>query len=66
MSNEQFSVLIGVPAFGILLDALPFQSLNARMFLIESRMLNFENTFTSRFDLLMGRLTDVDKEIHRQ
>jgi hypothetical protein len=40
-------------------------SMNARMAALETRMSNLENTFTTRFDLLMGRLTDLEKEIHR-
>lgn len=40
--------------------------LNARMAAVEARMLNLENTFTKRFDLLMGRLTDLEKEIHKR
>ena len=66
MSNEQFYVLIGIPVLGILLNALVFQSLSARMSSVESRMMNIENTFTTRFDLLMGRLTDLEKDLHRR
>jgi len=40
-------------------------SMSARMASLEARMLHLENTFTTRFDLLMGRLTDLEKEIHR-
>lgn len=39
--------------------------IEARIGGIEARMLNLENTFTTRFDLLMGRLTDLENEIHR-
>ncbi len=65
MTNEQFYVLIGIPVLGILLNALVFQSLSARMSSVEARMINIENTFTTRFDLLMGRLTDLEKDLHR-
>lgn len=40
-------------------------STNARTGSLETRMLNLENTMTTRFDLLMGRLNDLEKEIHR-
>lgn len=40
-------------------------SMLARMASLEARMLHLESTFTTRFDLLMGRLTDLEKEIHR-
>jgi hypothetical protein len=72
MTNEQFYILVGVPILGILMNTLVFLSLNARMSAVESRMsalelrmTNFENTFTTRFDLLMGRLMDLEKEIHK-
>jgi hypothetical protein len=42
-----------------------FLSLNSRMSSVEGRMLNLENTFTTRFDLLMGRLIELEKEIHK-
>ena len=54
MTNEQFYILVGVPVLGILLNALVFLSLNSRMSTVEARMMNLENTFTTRFDLLMG------------
>ncbi len=66
MTNEQFYVLIAVPLLGILLNSLVFLSLNSRMSSVEARMLNLENTFTTRFDLLMGRLIELEKEIHKQ
>lgn len=65
MTNEQFYILVGVPVLGILLNALVFLSLNSRMTTVEGRMLNLENTFTTRFDLLMGRLIELEKEIHK-
>jgi hypothetical protein len=41
-------------------------AINLRMASLEARMLQLENTFTTRFDLLMGRLTDLEKELHRR
>ena len=58
MTNEQFYILICVPLLGILLNTLVFLSLNSRMSSVEVRMLNLENTFTARFDLLMGTLIE--------
>ncbi len=66
MTNEQFYTLIGIPVLGILLNALVFLPLNSRMTSVETRMMNLENTFTTRFDLLMGRLIELEKEIHRR
>jgi hypothetical protein len=65
MTNEQFYTLISIPIFGILLNALVFLSLNSRMSSVEARMMNLENTFTTRFDLKMGRLIELEKEIHK-
>ena len=64
MTNEQFYVLIAIPVLGILLNGLVFMSLNARMSSVEARMMNFENTFTARFYLLMGRLGELERQIH--
>ena len=61
---------MGIPVLGILLgiplNSLVFPSLNSRMSSLASRMLNLENTFTVRFDLLMGRLIELKKEIHNK
>jgi hypothetical protein len=65
MTNEQFYTLISIPILGILLNALVFVSLNSPMNSVEARMMNLENTFTIRFDLLMGRLIELEKEIHK-
>ena len=40
-------------------------SVESRIASVEGRIQNLENTFTTRFDLLMGRLTDLEKEIHK-
>jgi len=66
MSNEQFYTLVAIPLLGILLNGLVFMSLNSRMSSVESQMLNSENTFTTRFDLLMGRLSELGKDIHNR
>ncbi|MEJ7606347.1 MAG: hypothetical protein WKF37_08780 [Bryobacteraceae bacterium] len=66
MATEQFYTLIAIPLLGILLNALVFLSLNSRVSSVEIRMMNLENTFTTRFDLLMGRLIELEKEIHRR
>lgn len=66
MTNEQFYILVAVPLLGILLNTLVFLSLNSRVGSVETRMLNLENTFTTRFDLLMGRLIELEKEIHKR
>jgi hypothetical protein len=64
MTNEQFYILISVPVLGIVLNALVFLSLNSRMSSVEGRMTNLESTFTTRFDLLMGRLIELEMDVH--
>ncbi len=76
MTNRQLYLVIGIPLVGILLNAALYvnfsstlnarmtsveTSINARMAALASRMLSLENTFTTRFDLLMGRLTDIER-----
>lgn len=41
-------------------------SIDTRIGLLESRMQSLENTVMTRFDLIMGRLNDLEKEIHRR
>jgi len=65
MTNEQFYILISVPVLGIVLNALVFLSLNSRMSSVEGRMTNLESTFTTRFDLLMGRLIELEMDVHK-
>lgn len=68
MTDVQLYLAIGVPSFvvlmGMLMNGLLFLGLNSRMTALEGRMANLENTFTTRFDLLMGRLIELEKEIH--
>jgi hypothetical protein len=67
MTDTQLYLAIGVPSFvvlaGMLVNGLLFMGLNSRMTALETRMTNLENTFTTRFDLLMGKLTDMDTRI---
>lgn len=71
MTDTQLCLAIGVPiAFnaaiiGVLVAYVNGLNtgLNARMSALETRMINLENTFTTRFDLLMGRLIELEKEI---
>jgi hypothetical protein len=66
MTNEQLYVLIGVPIIvniifnGVLIGVIA-NVLSTRMSSLESRMLNLENTVMARFDLMMGRLTELER-----
>ena len=67
MTNIQLYLAIGVPMlFNGLLILLAFYSLNSRMTGLEARMTNLENTVTMRFDLLMGRMSELEREIGRR
>ena len=73
MTDTQIYIAIGVPMLfnaALVAVVIPYvngqiSGLNAGITSVEARMLNLENTFTTRFDLLMGRLTDLEKEIHK-
>ena len=74
MTDTQLYLAIGLPILfnAALIGTLVAyvnglnNGLNARMTALEARMLNLENTFTTRFDLLMGRLIELEKEIHKR
>jgi hypothetical protein len=74
MSNEQLYLAIGVPLVVNGLLALLLNGrigtienlLSTRISSVESRMLSLENTFTARFDLIMGRMTELEKQIHER
>jgi hypothetical protein len=74
MTDVQLYLAIGVPILfnagmiGVLVAYINGLNtgLNARMTALEARMLSLEATFTVRFDLLMGRLTDLEKEIGKR
>ena len=73
MTNEQMYILIGVPGIlalvGILVNSVLVAhvstTLNARMTAVETRIGSLENTFTTRFDLLMGRLLRLMGKVSR-
>ncbi len=63
----QLYLAIGVPMlFNGLLFLLALYSLNSRITSLVSRMTNLENTVTMRFDLLMGRMSELEREIGRR
>ena len=66
MDNVQLYLAIGVPIVfnGIMFTVLAV-TIDSRMSGIESRMTALENTMTTRFDLIMGRLMDLDMRLTR-
>ncbi|HUK18404.1 MAG TPA: hypothetical protein VLW65_18400 [Bryobacteraceae bacterium] len=67
MSDIQLYLSIGLPTLavviGIMVNGLLFSGLSARMSSLEARMLALENTTTTRFDLMMGKLSDLDNRM---
>ena len=66
MGNVQLCAAIGVPIVfnGIMFTVLAVTS-TSRMAALEARMAALENTLTTRFDLIMGRLMDLDTRLTR-
>jgi len=73
LTNEQLFLSVGIP---LLFNGLIFLILNARIGSIEARvdgrmngldgrMSNLEHTMTTRFDLLLGKIDDIDTRLAR-
>ena len=60
MTDLQLYLAIGVP---MLMNGVLFLALNSRMSALETRMTSLEGTFTARFDLMMGKIMDVDTRL---
>ncbi len=71
MTDQQLYLSIGIPTFavliGILLNGFLYNALssglNSRMASLEARMLSLETTMTARFDLMMGKLMELDTRL---
>ena len=67
MTDSQLYLVIGIPSFvalmGILVNALVFISLNSRMSALETRMLALEQSVAQRFDLLIGKVGELDTRL---
>jgi hypothetical protein len=71
MTNVQLYLAIGIPTIavliGILLNGYLYTSLNtglnSRISSLEARMLSLETTMTARFDLIMGKLMELDTRL---
>jgi hypothetical protein len=62
MANVQLFLALGVP---LAANGLLFLMLNSRMSAVENRMTSLEVTMTTRFDLIMSKLTDLDTSLTR-
>ena len=67
MTDTQLYLAVGVPTIALVLgmigNGLLFNALSARMSSLEARMLALESSMNTRFDLIMGRLTDLDTRL---
>lgn len=67
MRDAQLYLAVGIPSFALILgmigNGLLFNALSARMNHLESRMLALETSMNTRFDLIMGRLADLDTRL---
>lgn len=67
MTDAQLYLAIGIPTMALLLgmigNGLLFNALSARMSSLEARMLALETSMNTRFDLIMGRLADLDTRL---
>ena len=76
MTDAQLYLAVGVPTIavvlGLIVNGFLFTALSARMSRLEARMLGLENriearmlaletSMNTRFDLIMGRLTDLER-----
>ena len=63
----QLYLAIGVPTLALVLgmigNGLLFNALSARMTSLGGRMLSLETSMNTRFDLIMGRLSDLDSRL---
>ena len=67
MTDTQLYLAIGIPTIALLIgmigNGLLFNALSAQMTSLESRMLALETSMNTRFDLIMGRLSDLDSRL---
>jgi hypothetical protein len=67
MTDTQLYLAVGVPTIALVLgmigNGLLFNALSARMSGLEARMLALESSMNTRFDLIMGRLADLDTRL---
>lgn len=67
MTDAQLYLSIRVPSFvvliGILTNGLLYNALNSRMTVLENRFSALEATVNARFDIMMGKLAEMDTRI---
>ena len=67
MTDTQLYLAIGIPTIALVLgmvgNGFLFNALSARMTSLEARMVALETGMNARFDLIMGRLSDLDTRL---
>jgi hypothetical protein len=67
MTDTQLYLAIGIPTIALVLGMIGngflFNALSARITRIENRMLAFETSMNTRFDLIIGKLSDLDTRL---
>jgi hypothetical protein len=63
MTDAQLYLASGIPTFALILGMIGngflFNALSARITSLEGRMLALETSMNTRFDLIMGRLSEL-------
>ena len=76
VTDTQLYIAIGIPTIavlvGMLINGMQFNALNARMASMDSRtggletcMTHLESKFDMRFDMLIGKVVDIDNRLTR-
>ena len=76
MTDTQLYLTIGMPTLAVLIGILVnggminvlsgrISSIESRMASLETRFQNVENKFDTRFDLLMGKVFEIDNRLTR-
>jgi len=64
VTDTQLYLAVGLPTIALVLGMIGngflFNALSGRIASLEARMLALENSMNTRFDLIMGRLTDLN------
>ena len=67
MTDIQLYLAIGIPTIAVVLGLITngflFNSLSARMSSLEARMLSLETSVNQRFDILIGKVSEMDTRL---
>jgi hypothetical protein len=67
LTDIQLYMSIGIPTIAVVLGLITngflFNSLSARMSSLEARMLSLETSVNQRFDILIGKVSEMDTRL---